>query len=307
MSLAASRLSPLPSGKPLSDTEHPRIPRKNDHPLGLGFRLKGLWPNPTSILFQNLKSDCKERAEKPPSGGVLYHLWMAKLLLTAFALGLASLDITGTLLALGALGAGARNRALLAFGCVSILGTAAFGTMLSLIIGPRISGIDWAALLPHDPTEDRIAAAIEILLGIGLIGWGILRALRPSTTPPKPSAPRGIGLLSLAAVGVPFALAAIFDPTFVSLVVIAGRFEHFWSVAAAQSTWAFVSHAPLILLLAFAIATDHERVVTLFQTWWTRLRPFIFRLVTGAALLVGIAFLLDAAWFYVTGKLFLPT
>jgi hypothetical protein len=83
---------------------------------------------------------------------------VSKLLLTAFALGLASLDVTGTLLATGAMGAGARNRALVVFGCVSILGTIAFGTALSLIVGPRITGIDWEALLPHDPTEDRIAA-----------------------------------------------------------------------------------------------------------------------------------------------------
>ena len=232
---------------------------------------------------------------------------MVKLLLTAFALGLASLDLTGTLLALGALGAGAKDRALLAFGFVSIFGTLAFGTTLSLLIGPRIAAIDWAALLPHDPTEDRIAAFIEVLLGVGLVGWGILRALRPSTAPPKPTTPRGIGLLSLAAIGVPFALAAIFDPTFVSLVVIAGRSEHFPSILAAHSTWAFVSHAPLILLLVFALASDHGRVVSLFQNLWTRIRPFTIRLVTAAALLTGAAFILDATWFYLTGDLFLPT
>ena len=232
---------------------------------------------------------------------------MVKLLLTAFALGLASLDITGTMLALGALGAGAKDRALLAFGCVSILGTLAFGTALSLLIGPRIAGIDWAALLPHDPTEDRIAAFIEVLLGVGLIGWGIVRILKPSVTPPKPTAPRGLGLLSLAAVGVPFALAAIFDPTFVSLVVIAGRSQHLPSILAAHSTWAFVSHAPLILLLTFALATDHERVVSRFQSLWTRIHPFIVRFVTIAAFLVGVAFLLDATWYYVTGELFIPT
>src|SRR5215213_5290109 len=130
---------------------------------------------------------------------------MTQLLLTAFALGLASLDFTATLLAVGALGGGARNRALLAFGCVCILGTAAFGTTLSLVIGPRIAGIDWGALLPHDPAEDLMAALVEVLLGVGLVSWGTVRSLRPSTTLPKPTVPRGLGLLSLAAVGVLFA------------------------------------------------------------------------------------------------------
>jgi len=232
---------------------------------------------------------------------------MAKLLLTAFALGLASLDFTGTLLALGALGAGARDRALVAFGCVSILGTAVFGTTLSLVIGPRIAGIDWGALLPHDPAEDLIAALVEVLLGLGLVAWGIVRALRPTTTPPKPTVPRGLGLLSLAAVGILFALAAIFDPPFLSLVVIAGRYEHFWSVVAAHSTWVFVSHAPLILLLVLALSTDRARVAARFQTWRSRIRPIIVRLVTGTALLAGALLLLDAAWYFVTGDLFLPT
>jgi hypothetical protein len=232
---------------------------------------------------------------------------MAKLLLTAFALGLASLDFTATLLAFGALGAGARVRALLAFACVCILGTLAFGTTLSLVIGPRIAGFDWDALLPHDPAEDLIAAIVEVVLGLGLVSWGIVRALKPTTTPPKPTVPRGLGFLSLAAVGVLFALAAIFDPPFLSLVVIAGRYEQLWSVVAAHSTWVVVSHAPLILFLVLALSIDHERVVATFQTWWSRIRPVIVRLVTGTVLLAGALFLLDAAWYFITGELFLPT
>lgn len=232
---------------------------------------------------------------------------MSKLLFTAFALGLASLDITGTLLALGALGAGARTRALFAFGVVCILGTVAFGTALSLVIGPRISGIHWAAFLPHDPTEDRVAAYVQLVLGAGLVVWGIVRARRPTTAPPKPSVPRGLGLISLAGVGVLFALAAILDPTFISLVVIAGRDIPVWSVIAAHSTWVFVSHLPLILLLVFALLVDHDRVVTWFQTWWERLRPLTIRLVTAAVLLAGAFLLLDAAWWHFTGNFLVPT
>jgi hypothetical protein len=175
------------------------------------------------------------------------------------------------------------------------------------VIGPRIAGIDWSRFLPHNPTEDLIAALVEVLLGLGLVVWGLVRTLRPSTTPPKPSVPRRLGLMSLAAVGILFALAAIFDPPFLSLVVIAGRSEHFWSVAAAHSTWVFVSHAPLILLLVLALVIDHETVVARFQNVWSRIRPLVVRLVTVAVLLAGTLILLDAAWFFVTGDLFLPT
>jgi hypothetical protein len=235
-----------------------------------------------------------------------YHSRVVKLLLTAFALGLASLDFTATVLALGALGAGARDRALLVFGCVCILGTLIFGATLSLVIGPRIAGLDLGSLLPHDPAEDLLAAVVEVVLGAGLVAWGIVRALRPHTAPPKPTVPRGVGPASLAAVGILFALAAILDPPFLSLVVIAGRSEHFWSVVAAHSTWVFVSHAPLILLLILAVSTSHEVVADRFQRGWTRIRPITVLLVTGVVLLAGALLLLDAAWYFLTGDLFLP-
>ena len=227
-------------------------------------------------------------------------------MLTAFALGLPSLDITAALLAAGALGAGARVRALMAFGCLCILGTIAFGTTLSLVVGPRIGGIDWGMLLPHDPTEDRVAAFVDIVLGMGLLIWGLVRILRPGTHPPKPSVPRGLGLLSLAGAGVLFALAAIADPAFVSLVVIAGRAEIFWLVLAAHLTWTLVSHIPLILVLALALSVDHERVVHWVQTLSAKVSPWMVRLITGAVLLVGSLLLLDALWYYVTGEFFIP-
>jgi hypothetical protein len=229
-----------------------------------------------------------------------------KLLLTAFALGLASLDITGTLVAVGALAAGARVRALVAFGCFCILGTVAFGTALSLIVGPRIEGIDWGMLLPHNPTEDRLAAFVDIVLGVGLLTWGVVRIRRPDSGPPKPSTPRGLGLISLAGTGMIFAFAAIADPTFVSLVVIAGRAEHYWSVVAAHSTWTLVSHIPLVLVLAFALIGENERIVTWVRTLWARISPWMVRLVTGVVLLVGTFLLLDALWWFATGEFFIP-
>jgi hypothetical protein len=104
-----------------------------------------------------------------------------------------------------------------------------------------------------------------------------------------------------------FALAAIADPTFVSLVVIAGRVDLLFSVVAAHSTWTLVSHAPLVLVLAFALSGENERVVAWVRTWWARINPWIVRLATIAVLVVGAFFLLDALWFYATGELLLPT
>lgn len=223
---------------------------------------------------------------------------MIELVLAALGLALAGLDPAGALIAAGALGGGARERNVAVYGLVMLLGTVAFGTALSLTIGPRIADIDWSLLVP----ADRTAALVETALGIGLVVWGIVRARRPATHAPKPRSPRGTSLTALVAVGLLFALSAILDPTFVSLAVIAGRDGAFWSVVVAHSIWAFVSQTPLVLVLVAMVGGKHQRVVVWFRSWWARLRPVIGIVVTGAALLVGVSFLLDAGWWFVTGR-----
>jgi hypothetical protein len=146
----------------------------------------------------------------------------------------------------------------------------------------------------------------NVVLGAGLLIWGIVRIRSPGARAPKPSVPRALGLISLSGAGTLFALAAIADPAFVSLVVIAGRAERFSSVIAAHTTWTLVSHIPLVLVLAFALIVDKERIVSWVQTTWARISPLIARLVTGVVLLVGILFLLDALGWYLMGELFIP-
>jgi cytochrome c biogenesis protein CcdA len=222
------------------------------------------------------------------------------LLLAALGLGLAGFDPAGALFAAGALAAGARERHVVAFGLVTCLGTAAFGTALSLTVGPRITDLDWGWFFSSP------GALIEAVLGLVLVAWGLARAWRPTTRAPKPRSPRGTGPLALLALAVLFALMAILDPTFDALVVIAGRGEHFWSVAVAHSVWIAVSQAPLVLLLAAMASGKHRRFVARFQSWWEKIRPAVGRIVTAAALLVGAFFLLDAGWFFATGEFLVP-
>jgi hypothetical protein len=110
---------------------------------------------------------------------------LIELLLTALGLGPAGLDPSGALFAAGALGAGARERHVVAFGLVTLLGTAAFGTVLSLTVGPRITDLDWGFLFSSP------GALIEAALGLVLVAWGVARARRPATRAPKPRSPRG--------------------------------------------------------------------------------------------------------------------
>ena len=222
---------------------------------------------------------------------------MIELFAIALGLGLAGLDPAGALLAAGALAAGARERDVAAHGLVALLGTVAFGTALSLTVAPRVAEIDWVAL-----ASTPGAALVEGVLGLGLLAWGAARAWRPATRAPKPRSPRGTGPFALLALAVLSALMAVLDPTFVSLAVIAGRGEPVWSVVAAHAVWIIVSQAPLVALLVAMAGGGHGRFVAWFRSWWEKVRPAIGRLVTGAALLVGAFFLLDAGWFLATGE-----
>ncbi len=224
------------------------------------------------------------------------------LLLTALALGLAGLDPAGALVVAGALAAGARESHVVLFGLVVLVGTVVLGTTLSLTVGPRVAEIDWSVFAPGD----RTVAFVEALLGVGLVCWGLVRARRPTAHAPKPRSAAGTGPIALVGAGILFALSAVFDPTFVALTVIAGRDGAFWSAAVAHSVWVLVSQGPLVLVLGAMAGGKHKGVVIWFRSLWSRLRPAIGRLVTGAVLLVGAFFLLDAGWWFVTGELLVP-
>ena len=89
---------------------------------------------------------------------------MIGLLLAALGLGLAGLDPSGALFAAGALAAGARERRLLVAFCpFTFVGTAAFGTALSLTVGPRITDLDWGWFFSSP------GALIEAALGLVLV------------------------------------------------------------------------------------------------------------------------------------------
>lgn len=221
--------------------------------------------------------------------------------MTALGLGLAGLDPAGALIAVAALAAGARDRAVLAYGLVALLGTALLGTGLSLALGAELAQVDWIALVP----AGRIGAIIELAVGLGLLIWAVARLTRRQVRAPKPRRVRA-GVAGLAGTGAVFALSAVLDPTFAAMTVLAGRASSPVSVVAAQLLWAVVSQAPLVFLLVAVARGGHERAVQRFTRWWDRARPWAGRIVTAALILVGALLMLDASWWFGTGHFLLP-
>lgn len=227
---------------------------------------------------------------------------MIEPLLIALGLGLAGLDPAGALIAAGALGGGARKRYVLAFGVVSLIGIAAFGTALSLSIGPRISSIDWDLLVPAESTT----ALVEAGLGGGLLIWGAVRTRRPGARAPKPRSARGTGPVILLAVALLTIPAAILDPAFVALTAMAARFEGIPSTILAHLTWVLVSQAPLVLVLFALAGGKHEGAVVWLRSLWVKTRRVAGYLVTTAMLLAGLFLVLDAGWWFSTVRFLVP-
>ena len=220
---------------------------------------------------------------------------MIELMVAAIGLGIAGLDPVGALIAIGALSGGARARVVVAYGVTVISVTVMVGVVLSLTVGSRLATIDWRFL----DAGYAFWALSEALVGLGLVVWAIRRMLFPvehDDTPKK----RGISSLALLSTGTLVGVSAVFDPTFVATVVVAGRHGSVLDASLAHLIWILLSQAPLVFLTGAVLAGKHEPVIRRFQGWWQKARPVIARIGSGVALVTGTVLLADAGWWVFT-------
>lgn len=222
---------------------------------------------------------------------------MLDVLLAAATLGVAGLDPAGAAIAVGALAAGARERHVLLFSAVVLLGTAAWGTLLSLTLGRRLEGLAWSRLLP----EDGLAALVELAVAVALLSWAVVRWRRPGARPPRPGRTGRTGGVGLGLLGAGFALTAALDPTYVALVVLAGRDGSLPTAATAHVVWVLLSQLPLAVVAVAVLRGRHEGAVAWFQRALVRWRPLLTATGTAALVLAGGVLALDALWWFTTG------
>lgn len=117
----------------------------------------------------------------------------------------------------------------------------------------------------------------------------------------KPTRSR-TGLLPVLGLGFLFLGSAVLDPTFLGVVVLAGRGEALPAVLVAHLIWSLVSQLPLVVILLVIWRGGHERAVAGFRTGWARVAPGLGRVATGALLLAGAFLLVDGGWWFATGE-----
>lgn len=202
-------------------------------------------------------------------------------------LGLVGLDPAGALVAAVALAAGARDRQIVAFGLVVLVGTTVFGTVLTVTLGARLTRLDWASLVPHGALRGGLEAGAALVLGV----WVGARIVRRNVV----SQPRamGVGWTGVAITGVLFVGTAATDPSFAALVVLAGRDGSPAGVAIANATWTLVSQAPLFLLVLAVLRGRHHAALATLRRLRDRWGPRVRTLVTVVLGLGALVLLAD--------------
>lgn len=223
---------------------------------------------------------------------------MIGLLATALGLGIAGIDPAGALLAIAALARGVSARAVIGYAAIVVLGTAALGSALSLLVGKELAAFDWGDLL----IDGDLGAVIELAIAAALLGWAAVRLRRPGARPGRPPSERNTGGAGLLGLGVLFAAAAVTDPTFVGLVVVAGRDEPAAAVVLAHLLWITVSQVPLVVLASAVALGAHDRVVARFERIRERVAPVARVALTAALALAGSFMVADALSQLITGR-----
>jgi hypothetical protein len=220
-------------------------------------------------------------------------------LLTASALlGIAGIDPLGALIGIRALAAGTSDRVVVAYVAAMVVVTTLLGTVLSLTVGSRMSEIDWSFL---DSGYGWWATG-EVLAGALLLVWAIRRVFRTSSDDGS-KAPYGKARhgMALVGAGVVFGLGAVLDPTFVSLVVLAGRDGALVDAVIGHFLWITISQLPAVLVGIAILSGRHTAFVARFQGWWQRISPVLSGVGTVIAVILAVILLLDGVWWFSTG------
>lgn len=224
---------------------------------------------------------------------------MLELLTSTIGLGIAGMDPIGALIAIAALGSGARSRNVLAYGFLMIAVTVVLGVVLSLVVGTRLASLFDRDLLNQG---DRFWAMGEGVAGFVLVAWGIRRIVRPPNLHDSGSKSHGTGLQALCGVGFLYGMSSILDPTFVAVVILAGRHGSFLDAGVSHLLWIMISQLPLVVVLGAILSGRYTTIIEPLKTGWQRIRPWLSRIGTAATLLISFFLLADAWMWLATGE-----
>ncbi len=220
---------------------------------------------------------------------------MGDVLVRVVGLGIAGLDPLGAVLLVSAITAGAGRTKVFTF-AASVLATSVLtGTALA-IFGNRLFESSDADTSSSSPAW----AYLEVGIALLIVVW-LARSLMPSGTEPAP--PRrdiAQSTPAIAAAGAAFTMTSVLDPTFLATAAVVGPSGNIVVALLSFALWTLISQILLFSLVAAFHFGVHERAVDATRRWWHRHEMLLTTLLKIAGLLVAIALLVDAGYYFAT-------
>lgn len=217
-------------------------------------------------------------------------------LLVVAALGVAGFDPFGALLVAGALALGASRTSALAFLLASSVVQLGLALAAGRMLGPFLDAVESRLVLLAS-----IWSLASLAVGAGLIGWGLVRVRRGAVVRPE-RPPRGVSSTSMAVAGLWFGFTVLLDPAYYAVVAVVARNAEPVARLTALVVWFAIAQWLLIALVIAAWVGDAGRAAEWLRGLWRRSAPVLARAINIAALVAGVALVVDGIWYLVTGR-----
>lgn len=201
----------------------------------------------------------------------------------------------------------AGRRTVLIFGAFILLGTAAWGLLLSLVFGSFMQHVPWHAFF-HVILHARIWTTLaKLALGLGILLFGLLRLRclqeNPAGGGAKPAKERSAaGLMIFGAI---FILIVTADLAFAAFVA-ASSSQPLWAQGLGLLGWSALSQFPLVFFLLALLAGKEAIFLRWLEALKRRMGPVFRYALPLLCIAVGGALVLDVLLFPLTRFTLLP-
>lgn len=222
---------------------------------------------------------------------------MGDVLVRVIGLGIAGLDPFGAVLLVSAITAGAGRTKVFAF-ATSVFATSVLTGTAMAILGNRLfEGSD-----ANTSSSSPAWAYLEVGTALFIVLW-LARGLRSTDDQAAPQR-RNIAesTPAIAAAGAAFTVTSVLDPTFLATAAVAGQSGSIVTALLSFALWTLISQIMLFSLVAAFNFGAHERAVDATRRWWQRHEILLTTLLKIAGMLVVIALLVDAGYYFATDE-----
>lgn len=221
---------------------------------------------------------------------------MITLLLSTVLLGVAGIDPLGAVIVASAITAGiSRAKIVLFTACVFVF-TILTGIFFSYAGTNFIANI--TSSLPD--SDSAFWAFINIAI-VMIIGVWLYRKSKPAANQ-KPRKKLTDSPWAIILAGVAFGVGAVFDPTFLAVISLAGQNGNLLTIATMHTIWVLISQVLLFGLFIAYLFGKHRVILERSKALWQRHKDLFNRLVFGAAVLSVTVLVVDTLFFIARGE-----